>query len=222
MKTITPDNIARALKNAYEIIRKDKYFNSAVLIPLFEKDKQLHVLFEKRANQIRQGGEVSFPGGEFDKSKDEDFRQTALRETVEELGIETDKIILLGKLGTLIAPMGVTVDAFVGYLNIQNILSLSFDKREVEKLFSLPLEFFLVEKPEMYYVKLEVHPDDRDDNGNIVQLLPAEELGLPLKYSKPWKKGQHRILVYKTSEEIIWGITAEIIFEFAKLIKDER
>jgi len=222
LKPLTLDNITGSLKNSYEIIGKDKYFNSAVLVPLFEKDNQLHVIFEKRANQIRQGGEVSFPGGEYDKSKDEDFRQTAFRETVEELGIEADRIILLGKLGTLIAPMGVTVDAFVGYLNIENISALSFDENEVERLFSLPLEFFLFEKPEIFHVKLEVQPDERDENGNIIHLLPAEELGLPPKYSKPWKKGQHRIYVYRSSEEIIWGITAEIIFEFAKLIKDDR
>ncbi|MBT8377597.1 MAG: CoA pyrophosphatase, partial [Ignavibacteria bacterium] len=120
MKNLTVDNIAASLKTAPEILGKDKYFNSAVLIPLFEKENELHVLFEKRATTIRQGGEVSFPGGEFDRLADKSLEETAIRETTEELRIEKDKIIFLGRFGTLVAPMGVAVDAFSAYLEIEN------------------------------------------------------------------------------------------------------
>jgi len=82
----------------------------------------------------------------------------------------------------------------------------------------LPLEYFLKNKPEEYNVKLEVHPNEFDSNGNELQLLPVKELGLPKRYARPWTKGKHRILVYKTPEEVVWGITAEIVFEFAKII----
>lgn len=222
MNNLSLDSISLLLKDSKEILGKDKYFNSAVLIPLFEKDKRLHILFEKRANHIRQGGEVSFPGGEFDKLKDQDLKETALRETTEELGIKADKIYFLGKLGTLIAPMGVTVDTYVGFINIDDVLSLSVDKNEVERIFSLPLEFFLLTKPEVYNVRVEVHPSDIDENGNKFELLPVTELGLPARYSKPWNKGKHRILVYKTPEEVIWGITAEIIFEFSKMLVNAK
>ena len=218
MKNLSTDNIAALLKNAPEILGKDKYFNSAVLIPLFKKKNQLHILFEKRANTIRQGGEVSFPGGEFDPDKDKDLQETALRETKEEIGIEKDKINILGKLGTLVAPMGVAVDAYTAYLNIEDISRLPFDRTEVEKVFSLPLEYFIKNKPEEYNVRLEVHPNEVDSNGNELQLLPVKELGLPKRYAGPWTKGKHRILVYKTPEEVVWGITAEIVFEFSKII----
>ncbi len=218
MKNLSTDNIAALLKNAPEILGKDKYFNSAVLIPLFKKKNQLHILFEKRANTIRQGGEVSFPGGEFDPDKDKDLQETALRETKEEIGIEKDKINLLGKLGTLVAPMGVAVDAYTAYLNIEDISRLPFDRTEVEKVFSLPLEYFIKNKPEEYNVRLEVHPNEVDSNGNELQLLPVKELGLPKRYAGPWTNGKHRILVYKTPEEVVWGITAEIVFEFSKII----
>ena len=218
MKNLSTDNIAALLKNAPEILGKDKYFNSAVLIPLFNKENELHVLFEKRATAIRQGGEISFPGGEFDSQLDNSFEETAVRETIEELGIEKDKINLLGKLGTLVAPMGVAVDAYIAYLNIEDISNLAFDRTEVEKIFSLPLEYFLNNEPEAYNVRLEVHPNEVDSSGNELELLPVKELGLPERYARPWTKGKHRILVYKTPEDVVWGITAEIIFGFLNIL----
>lgn len=201
---------------------KGKYLNSAVLVPLVEIDNKFHFLFEKRANHIRQGGEVSFPGGEFDNKKDQGLRHTALRETSEELGLPTDKIKIIGKIGTLVAPMGVTVDAFVGVLSINNLNDLSIDKNEVEKVFLVSVEHFLKRKPEEYSVKLEVHPSYTDENGKKIELLPVQKLGLPSRYSKPWKNGVHRILVYDSTEEVIWGITAEIVYELCKMINSAK
>jgi 8-oxo-dGTP pyrophosphatase MutT (NUDIX family) len=216
---LTLENITLALANSPEILAKDKYFNSAILVPLIEIENKIHFLFEKRADHIRQGGEVSFPGGEFDQKKDQTLRQTALRETSEELGLPDEKIKILGKIGTLVAPMGVTVDAFIGTILIQSIDEIKIDKNEVEKIFLVPVEHFLKKKPDEYNVKLEVHPSYIDENGKTVDLLPVQKLGLPERYSKPWKNGIHRVLVYNSTEEIIWGITAEIVFEFCRTIK---
>jgi len=120
--------------------------------------------------------------------------------------------------GTLVAPMGVTVDAFVCQLLIQSLDELKIDSNEVEKVFVVPIEHFLKKKPEEYYVKLEVHPSYVDENGKHIELLPVQKLGLPERYSKPWKNGIHRVLVYNSTEEVIWGITAEIIFELCRMI----
>lgn len=222
MSNITLENITLALANSSEILGKDKYLNSAVLIPLFQVEEKYHLLFEKRANQIRQGGEVSFPGGEFDSKKDNGIRQTALRETSEELGISVEKIQIIGKIGTLVAPMGVTVDPFVGLLLINDLNELSIDKNEVEKIFSVPIEHFLNKKPDEYTVKLEVHPSYIDEKGKEIELLPVQKLGLPPRYSKPWKNGFHRVLVYNSTEEVIWGITAEIVFELCRMIHSTK
>ena len=121
MSNLTLENITLALANSPEILAKDKYFNSAVLVPLIEIENKIHFLFEKRATNIRQGGEVSFPGGEFDQKKDQSLRQTALRETSEELGLAQEKIKIIGKIGTLVAPMGGTGEAVMGTSLIQNI-----------------------------------------------------------------------------------------------------
>jgi len=219
---LTLENITLALSNSPEILGKDKYFNSAVLVPLIEIDEKFHFLFEKRADHIRQGGEVSFPGGEFDNKKDQGLRHTAIRETTEELGLASDKIEIIGKVGTLVAPMGVTVDAFVGLISIKSLDELVIDKNEVEKVFLVPMDHFLKQKPEEYTVKLEVHPSYTDENGKKIELLPVQKLGLPPRYSKPWKNGFHRILVYNSTEEVIWGITAEIIFELCRMINSSK
>jgi len=222
VNNLTLENITLALTNAPEILGKDKYFNSAVLVPLVEIDNKFHFLFEKRADQIRQGGEVSFPGGEFESKKDHGLRHTAIRETIEELGLPSDKIKIIGKVGTLVAPMGVTVDAFLGVLNIQSLDELTLDKNEVEKVFLVPVDHFLKQKPEEYTVKLEVHPSYKDEDGKMVELLPVHKLGLPARYSKPWKNGFHRVFVYNSTEEVIWGITAEIVFELCRMINSSK
>ncbi|MCU0414350.1 MAG: CoA pyrophosphatase [Ignavibacteriaceae bacterium] len=222
MNNLTLENITLALTNSPEVLGKDKYFNSAVLVPLVLIEDKFHFLFEKRANHIRQGGEVSFPGGEFDNKKDQGLRHTAIRETSEELGLTSDKIKIIGKLGTLVAPMGVTVDAFVGVVSIKSLDELSIDINEVEKVFLVPVDYFFKKKPEEYTVKLEVHPSYKDEDGKMVELLPVQKLGLPARYSKPWKNGFHRILVYNSTEEVIWGITAEIVFEFCRMINSSR
>jgi 8-oxo-dGTP pyrophosphatase MutT (NUDIX family) len=222
VSNLTLENITLALTNGSDVLGKDKYFNSAVIVPLVEIENDLHVLFEKRSNHIRQGGEVSFPGGEFDTKKDQTLRQTALRETTEELGIPNEKIKIIGKLGTLVAPMGVTVDPFVGYLQIEDLAELTIDKNEVEKVFSVPVAHFLKKKPDEYTVKLEVHPSYIDEKGKEIELLPVQKLGLPARYSKPWKNGFHRILVYNSTAEVIWGITAEIVYEFCRMINPAK
>lgn len=195
------------------ILNKNKYFNSAVLIPLIFFDGEYSLLFEKRAADIRQGGEICFPGGEFDPLHDSSFLDTAIRETVEETGIDKAAIDLIGQLDTFIGPMGVTVDSFIAIINITNINDLPFDKNEVEKLFTIPISFFINNQPEKYYVKLKFHPEEIDKNGNTVITFPAENLKLPSRYSKPWQGKKHEIFVYKTNNGIIWGITAELIRE---------
>lgn len=211
--------IKQSLLSAPDIIGKHKYFNSAVLIPLINIEGELHVLFQKRAEGIRQAGEISFPGGQFNPLTDKSFEDSALRETCEELGLETAQIELLGKLGTVVAPMGLTIDAFAGILKIDSLSEIRVNNLEVEKVFTIPLSYFINTEPEIFYSRLEIHSTDFDKDGNKIELLPVEKLGLPYFYSKPWRNGNYRVLVYHTKPDIIWGLTAEIIYEFSRLIK---
>ncbi len=212
--------ITKIFTDDCSIIGKERFLNSAVIIPLLNVNGKLTVIFEKRSNAVRQPGEISFPGGHFDSAIDKDFRATAIRETFEELDIDTDKIEVLGKLGTLVAPMGVLVEAFVAILNIDNPELLKIDKREVDYIFTVLLDYFIVNNPEQYFTRIELHPYSINEKGERQEHLPVKELGLPDKYALPWTRGTNRVLVYKTNNEIIWGITAELIFEFAKKLRD--
>ena len=215
------NTLGRIVVKNCSIIGKDLYINSAVLIPIIVIDKTEFVLFQKRSTTVRQPGEVSFPGGHFDSRFDNDFLSTATRETCEELGIEKDKISVLGKIGTLVAPMGVIVETYLGILNINSLDELKIDHKEVDRIFVIPLQYFISSKPDEYFTRLELHPFMTKEDGEKVELLPVKELGLPEKYSLPWTNGKHRVLVYRTSEEIIWGITAELIFELSTKLKEQ-
>ncbi|XP_066929903.1 mitochondrial coenzyme A diphosphatase NUDT8-like [Clytia hemisphaerica] len=66
--------------------------NAAVVIPLCEMDGRLSILFTLRSPHLyNHGGQVSFPGGKVDDT-DASRSHTAVRECVEELGINRDKI----------------------------------------------------------------------------------------------------------------------------------
>lgn len=201
------------------ILRKDEFFNSSVMVPFVLINGEYHFLFEKRAANIRQGGEICFPGGEYDPVLDKNFKETAVRETVEELGISIGKIKVLGILDTLIGPMGVTVDSCIGTLDIMDIEELDIDNSEVEKVFLVPVSWFQNNPPEEYYVELTVHPHYTDENGNIVQLLPSKELELPDKYNRPWRAGKRKIYAYKLKEGVLWGLTAALVREVINRIK---
>ncbi len=200
------------------ILGRKEYFNSAVLIPLIEIDNEFHLLFEKRALDIRQGGEVCFPGGEFDPLLDDSFEETAVRETEEELGIKLSQIEIIGCMDTLVGPIGITIDSIIAKLNIDNIENLNIDKNEVEKIFIVPLSFFMNNEPEIFKPILQVVPY-KEENGEQIELLPAKTLKLPEKYTKPWNVRHQNVFVYKYNGEVIWGLTAKLIIELISKIK---
>jgi hypothetical protein len=104
-------------------------------------------------------------------------------------------------------------------LNVNNLTKLNIDTNEVERVFSIPVSHFINNKPSEYFVNLKAYPFEKKPNGEVIELFPAGKLKLPERYSGPWDGGSHRILVYETNEETIWGITAELVFEFCKLMK---
>ncbi len=197
------------------VIQGEDYFVSVVLLLLIPFGGEFHILFEKRANSIRQGGEISLPGGGHDKL-DESLQATALRETQEEVGIPAEKITVIGRLDSVFAPMGAMVHVFVGVADVEPS-SITWNSSEVERAFLVPVSYFQVNGPEVYTVITEVHPRYKDKStGEDVVLFPAKELGLPRRYWDGWGGFKHKIFVYKTSEGPIWGLTARILVDFVK------
>jgi len=116
---------------------KDKSV-AAVLVPLFEREEQLHVLYTRRSDRLlSHQGQVAFPGGKVDLA-DADLVATALREAHEEIGLHPQTVEIIGSLTTMgTMASGYSVAPFVGV--IHEPIKLRPNPREVAEIFSVPL-----------------------------------------------------------------------------------
>jgi coenzyme A diphosphatase NUDT7 len=201
------------------LIGRSNCLKAAVIVPFVQIGGAVHLLFQQRAACIPQGGEVCFPGGEFDGELDGSLQKTALRETVEELGIRAAAVEFLGSLGTVVSLRGITVDCFVAHLNVGFPDDLSIDPDEVARVFTLPVEWFLQHAPEKFPVRVEMHPQAVADDGTTINLFPAQELGLPKKYHTSWLVKDQEIPVYRTPEGTVWGMTAQVVEELVTVLR---
>ncbi|GAB6098142.1 NUDIX domain-containing protein [Halanaerocella petrolearia] len=221
MKEQGLENLSESLSEQPNILGKEEYyFNSAVSILLVKVDTGYHFLFQQRASEMKQSGEICFPGGKYEPEIDDNYRQTAIRETIEELGIKEEKVEIVGRLNTIVAPMGVTVDSFISVLNIDNLDELSVNENEVAKVFTIPVSYFEEHKPDNYKVRLEIQPSYTDEKEEKKVLFPAKKLGLPERYTKPWGGKKYDVYVYELDKKTIWGITAQLIREFVRKLNN--
>lgn len=198
------------------VMGRDRFFNSAVLIPFVKKNGEYYILFQKRAKGIRQGGDICFPGGGFEVGVDITFEDTALREMEEELGISKKDIKIIGQLDTMVASFGAIVEPFIGLIKKKALKKMTIDENEVEKTYLIPLDFFKQNEPEIYNLRSEVKPYHIDEFGNKEVYFPVDELGLPEVYQKPWGHKKHKVYVYKYKNQVIWGMTAVILNDLLK------
>lgn len=203
---------------ALPFLPRRQFMHCAVLIPLVRVSGDEHVLFEKRALSIRQGGEICFPGGRIEES-DSSPAAAAVRETAEELGVEESRIRVHVGLGTLVSNFGALVDAYVGEIDGPGVETLALNRDEVDGIFTVPLTELVAMTPETYQVRVEVQPGFRDADGREITLLPAAELGLPERYRAPWEGRRSRVLVYRMAGCTVWGVTAELVHELVQRLR---
>ena len=92
-----------------------KYRKAAVLVPLYKTKDEWHLIFTRRTDLVtHHKNEISFPGGGFEETVDNDLVQTALREANEEIGCQNVEI--LGLLDDLFTISQYAVTPIVGYI----------------------------------------------------------------------------------------------------------
>lgn len=114
---------------------------AAVFIPLCEVNGKVSLLFTLRAPHLKaHRGQVSFPGGKQD-STDETFVDTAIRETVEELGLSQSRIEVWGSGKWMSTRKGFSVVPVIGRIKDNLVLDdLHVNASEVQEVFTVALE----------------------------------------------------------------------------------
>ena len=113
-----------------------------MLVPLFMKAGQLHVLLTLRSDRLtHHPGQIAFPGGGRDLG-DADLSATAIRETEEEVGLGRSQIDLLGPLDRLDTITGFQVSPFVAAIPFPH--ELRPEPAEISRILSVPLASLLV------------------------------------------------------------------------------
>ncbi len=114
---------------------------AAVLVPVVSRPDRLSVLLTKRTDHLHHHpGQISFPGGRVEAS-DVSPVMTALRETEEEIGLDPDRVELLGELPEYLTGTGFRVTPVVGLVHPP--FELTLDAFEVAEAFEVPLAHFL-------------------------------------------------------------------------------
>lgn len=114
---------------------------AAVLVPVVAWPGGLSVLLTRRTDHLHHhAGQVSFPGGRVEPG-DVSPVMTALRETEEEIGLDPDRVELLGELAEYRTGTGFSVTPVVGLVHPP--FELALDAFEVAEAFEVPLAFVL-------------------------------------------------------------------------------
>mgnify|MGYP001944448808 FL=1 len=200
------DYIIRKIKNRKPKPMDVKY-KYAILVPMIEVGSRWELIFEVRAKDLkRQPGEISFPGGKVEK--DETYKEAAIRETVEELNIAEERIKVIGELDYLVSYNNSTIRSFLATIHGINVDNMHPNKSEVDHLFTVPLEFFIKEEPNVYFLDLHI-VNNRDFP---YSLIPNGE-------DYDWQQGKHSVYFYRYGDYVIWGYTAKVIKHFMDIIK---
>jgi 8-oxo-dGTP pyrophosphatase MutT (NUDIX family) len=165
---------------------------AGVLVTLFQKDNSWHILLieRRKADRDKHGGQIGFPGGKFEQD-DGTIRNTALRETEEEVGIRHEHVKILGALSELYIPVSnFQVFPFVGYLEHKPFYKLQAE--EVKDVLEMPVSFFLESKNKKF-------TDIQIGRNLVLKNVPY----------------------YDLEGKVLWGATAMILSELIFLVNGQ-
>jgi len=179
---------------------------SSVLIPLIKINDAWHLLYERRSfNLTSQPGEICFPGGVMESI--EGSKDTAIRETCEELNLETNAIEIIGQIDSIMTSFDMLIHCYVGIIKVR-FEDIVFSRDEVDLIFTVPLDHFIQNPPTRYQVNSKF--DLSDD-------FPYESIPNGKDYN--FKSTSYPIVFYDYGGYTIWGLTARMTEQFIGMIK---
>ncbi len=154
IKTISKTDLETCIhrvRNAGDKDRSDDKYNKASVLVLFINDeikKNSSILMIKRKDNLRKhAGQIAFPGGKKENG-DLNLKETAIRETKEEINIFREHYNIVGNLPKFFTGTGYVVTPFLGIINSktnwQKLLKPNLS--EVEQIFFPPTEYLLLPK----------------------------------------------------------------------------
>jgi len=160
---------------------------AAVLVGLVARPDEPYIILTQRTAHLRDhAGQISLPGGRIERD-DAGPAAAALREALEEIGLDPNRVELLGGLRHYDTITGFRIHPIVGW--IEPPVELTLDPFEVADAFELPMSFVM----DPLNHRRESH--ERNGERRHYYVLPYQ--------------GRH-----------IWGATAGILVNFARLLAD--
>ena len=122
---------------------------AAVLVAITDDKHNPEVILTRRAQHLpTHKGQIAFPGGKADPD-DADLVATALREAYEEVALKPEAVAVVGKMGQVLSRQGFVVTPVVGVVPTLVVNQLMPNLGELDRIFTVPLKFFVDTKPQM-------------------------------------------------------------------------
>ena len=123
-------------------IVEPSHISAAVLMPIYYKDGQYHILFTKRTDTVKtHKGHVCFPGGGYEEG-DATLADTALREAAEEVGLRPEDAEIIGELDDIASlTTNYVISPFVAFIPWPYEFTLN--EEEAERIIEVPIPVLL-------------------------------------------------------------------------------
>lgn len=176
----------RLFFNAYQT-----YADASVLVAIsYEPEPRL--LLTKRASHLhKHAGEVSFAGGKREPDDNDDI-DVALRESQEEIGLETTQVQILGELPTQQSKYGLSVKPIVAFIPANSQFIVQPD--EIERIFWVKIDDLLTAEIMPYqitYQNQQIRVPSFQLEKEVIWGLTAriivDLLNQVFDYNKTWK-----------------------------------
>lgn len=144
---------------------------SAVMLIFYPEAKYPKLIFIKRKEDGKaHSGQIAFPGGKYEEA-DKNLKNTAIRETYEEIGVQVPEIQIIGKLTSLYIPVSnFDVYPFISYLNSKP--DFIINNQEVERIIEIKIDELFhktnIDKKIFIRNKIEIEAPFFRANGDII------------------------------------------------------